>query len=69
MEPEGSLRVHKNSLLVPILNQMNPVHILTSSFSKIHSNIIIPSSLGLPSGLFSSYFLIKMYGFLIEYIP
>jgi hypothetical protein len=33
---------------------MNPVHTIPSYFSKIHCNIILPHSLVLPSGLFSS---------------
>jgi hypothetical protein len=38
MEPEGSLPP-----LVPILSHMNPVHILSPYFPKIHYNIIFPS--------------------------
>jgi len=36
--------VHKNPSFDPILSQMNPVHILTSCFLKIHFNIILPST-------------------------
>ena len=41
---------------VAIPSQLDPVHTLTSSFLKIHRNIILPSTTGLPSGLFPSGF-------------
>jgi hypothetical protein len=37
-------RSHKGPLVVPILNQMDQVHILPYSFTKIRSNIIVPST-------------------------
>lgn len=36
-------RVHRNPSLVPILNQINPVHPTSSNFFKIHYNIILQS--------------------------
>jgi hypothetical protein len=43
--------VHKNPPLVPILRQINRVHITPPHFFKMHFNIIL-SRLGLPCGLF-----------------
>jgi hypothetical protein len=38
-----NLSVAKSLPLIPILSQMKPVHIITSYFSQIHSNIILQS--------------------------
>jgi hypothetical protein len=48
--------VNKSLPLVPILSQMYPVHTLSSCFSNIHYNIILPSTTSLPSCLFLSGF-------------
>jgi hypothetical protein len=44
MEPEGSLpHSQGRTTLIPILNQVNPVHTTLSYLFKIHFNIIHPS--------------------------
>jgi len=50
MEPEFPLP-HSP---VPILSRINPFHVSPSHILKIHFNIILSSSLGLPNGLFPS---------------
>jgi hypothetical protein len=40
---------------VPILSQMHQVYNFLPYFSRIHFNIILPTSLDLPSGLFPRY--------------
>ena len=43
--PKVHYHVHKQPSLVPVLNQINPVHATTSHFLRIHVNILS----GLPS--------------------
>jgi hypothetical protein len=50
--PKVHYRVHKSPPLVPILNQIDPVHTNQSYLPKSNFNIIPRIRLGLPSGLF-----------------
>ena len=39
MEPEGPLPYHKGQSLVPVIRQINPIHIIRTCFFKIQFNI------------------------------
>jgi hypothetical protein len=65
--PKLHYRVHKSPPLVSVLSQINLIHTFPSCFPKIHSNIILPSTSSLPSGLFRLGLPTKIpYAFLIS---
>jgi hypothetical protein len=49
--PKVHYRVHKSSLLIPILNKINPVYTTSSDLSKTYISIIHHLRLGFPIGL------------------
>jgi hypothetical protein len=67
MEPEVSLPCNNRLPLVPILRQMQPIHIFSPNFTKIHSNIMFPSTPRSSKWLFPSAFPTNLlYAFLIS---
>jgi len=67
MEPKVHYRVHKSWPLVPVLSQVNPVHILIPYFLQIHFNIILVSTLRSPKWYITFRFSTKiLYVFLIS---
>jgi len=67
LNPEVYYRFHKSPPIVLNLNKMNPEDNLTLYFPEIHSIIIFPTSLGIPSDLFPSVFpTTNLYAFIIS---
>jgi hypothetical protein len=60
MEPEGSLRLHKNPSPVTSLSQINPVHTLSLIFLTSILTLSSHPHQGLPSGFFPLNFTIKI---------
>jgi hypothetical protein len=52
--PTDHYRVHKSPPLIPILNQINPIHTIPPYLSKIHLMLSTHLRLGLGSGSFLS---------------
>ena len=50
--PEFQYRIHKGSLVIPILSPINPIPHIDIYFFKIHSNIVLPSMPGISRSLF-----------------
>ena len=43
--------IHKGTPVIPILSEINPIPCIDTYLFKIHSNIVLPSCLGLLKGL------------------
>ena len=50
--PEVQCRNLKGPPIIPILSRINPIPRIDIYFFKVLSNIVLPSCLGLPKGLF-----------------
>ena len=50
--PEVQCHIYKGSPVILILSRINPIPCNDTCFFQIHSNIFLPSTLGLPKGLF-----------------
>jgi hypothetical protein len=67
--PEVHHRVHIRPSPVPILSQIDPIHTTPSYLSKIHFNIVHPSTSWSPSGLLpSGYPTNILYAFLLSLV-
>ena len=52
MEPGGSMPHSQGLSNNPHLSQINPIPLINTYFFNIHSNIVLPSTSRLPTGLF-----------------
>ena len=50
--PEVQCRIHKGSLIIPILSRINPIPCIDTYLFKVHSNIVLPSTPRLPQRSF-----------------
>ena len=44
MGPGGSMRIHKDPPIIPLLSRIKPIPRIDTYFFKIHYNIILPST-------------------------
>ena len=59
MDPEDQYQIHKGSPVFPILSRINPIPRIDIYLFKIHYNIVLPISPGLPKRLFPVGLLLK----------
>ena len=65
MEPGVQCHIHKGPRISPILSRIIQIYRIDTYFFKVHSNVVLPSSPGLPNGLFPVGLPIKMFKVLL----